>query len=292
MIWLYVALVAYLVNAVAFILDKYLLHAPIPRPFAYSFWVALLSSAALVLIPFGVTIPTLKFFLIAMTSGASFFIGLIFLYRAIRISEISIVATKVGAITAVATFIFSSLLQGHIELIRPYSIALGLMVFGMLILNKFEIKIFGMTALSGLFSGLSFTLLKWLFSNADLVNGIFWSRMGFIGAALFSLFFVAARLDIVSSFKHATKSSKFLFLGNKIVAAGGFILLYFAIYMGNSALINGLAGLQYVFVFMMALLFRNKIPGIAENLNDRALTVKIIGLLCIVDGFIILSLSL
>ena len=292
MTWLYIALAAYLITAVAFILDKYLLHAPIPRPFAYSFWVALLSSFVLILIPFGVTIPSIKFLLVSLASGAAFFIGLIFLYQAIRMSEITIVATKVGAITAVATYLFSIIILRGYTLDKLHMVALALMVFGMLILNRFKMKILGLAILSGLFGGLSFTLLKWAFNNSDLINGIFWTRMGFIGAALLSLLFVAARKDIALSFKHSTLSSKYLFLINKLIAAGGFILLYYALYRGNAPLINGLGGLQYVFIFIMAILFRNKIPGIAENLDDRSLVIKIIGLLCIVDGFIILNLSL
>ncbi len=292
MIWLYTSLVAYLITAVAFIFDKYLLHAPIPRPFAYSFWVALLSSVALVLIPFGVIIPTPKLFLVSLVSGSTFFISLIFLYRAIRMSEITTVVTKVGALTAVFTFIFSSIILGGFSLNKPHAIALGLMIFGMLILNRFKMKVLGFSVLAGLFSGLSFTFLKWSFNNSDLINGIFWSRIGFIGAALFSLLFVAARKDVLLSFRHSTRSSKYLFLVNKLVAAGGFILLYYAMFKGNSALINGLGGLQYVFVFIMAILFRKIIPGIAENIDKKSLVIKIIGLLCIVDGFIILNLSL
>jgi len=114
MIWLYLALLAYLINAVAFIVDKYLLAAPIPRPFAYAFWVALLSSFALVLIPFGVLWYGSFYFFVSFISGLAFFLGLIMLYRAIKISDISVASTKVGAFGAIFTAVFFiSFSQGY-----------------------------------------------------------------------------------------------------------------------------------------------------------------------------------
>ncbi|HAU07807.1 MAG: hypothetical protein A2568_03420 [Candidatus Yanofskybacteria bacterium RIFOXYD1_FULL_44_17] len=288
MTWLYLALAAYLINAVAFIFDKYLLHAPIPRPFAYSFWVALLSITTVVLIPFGVGFPGWSFLAVAIASGAAFFLGLIFLYRAIRIGEITSASTKVGASTAVFTFVFSYLILDASVLNQAHIVALGLMVFGMLILSRMNWKMLGIAIIAGAFSGLSFTLLKWAFSHSDLINGIFWTRMGFVAAALLSLLFINARKEIFASFRQSSSSSKYLFLANKIIAAAGFIILYYAIYKGNAALINGLSGLQYFFVFMIAIAFRQIIPGIGENLDRKSMIIKIAGLIFILDGFLIL----
>ena len=94
MLWLYLAITAYFINAVVFVIDKYLLAAPIPKYRAYAFGVSVLSLGAVFLIPFGVSWYGLNYFLIAVSAGASFFIGLIFLYRAIRESDISVLRNK------------------------------------------------------------------------------------------------------------------------------------------------------------------------------------------------------
>src|SRR3989338_4223482 len=110
MIWVYLALAAYLLHAIVFIVDKYLLQSSIPKPYSYAFGVSVLSLSSLLLIPFGVSWLGWKFFLVAITSGAIFFVGLISLYRTIRLGGASVVATQVGTINAIFTPIFSYLI--------------------------------------------------------------------------------------------------------------------------------------------------------------------------------------
>ena len=57
MSWLYLALLAYFINAVVFIIDKHLLAGHMPKYHAYAFGVAILSLGAVFLIPFGVKYP-------------------------------------------------------------------------------------------------------------------------------------------------------------------------------------------------------------------------------------------
>ncbi len=292
MTWVYIAIAAYLINAVAFIVDKYLLHSPIPKPFVYTFWVSLLSISAVVLIPFGVYIPNLSTLFLSLLSGASFFCGLIFLYTAIKASDITVASSKVGAATAVFTYIFSYFFIHDGVLDQKHLVALSLMVVGMLVLSRFKWKIISLATISGLFSGLSFTLLKLSFEYSDLVNGIFWTRMGFVLAALVSLLFVFVRKDVKHSFKTSSKSSKAVFVLNKIIAGCGFILLYYSIFKGNPSIINGMAGLQYVFVFLIAFAAKDLIPGIKESLDKKSILIKISGLIFIFDGFLLLFTSI
>src|SRR3989338_7441093 len=109
MLWLYLALTAYFINACVFIIDKYLLAAPIPKYHAYAFGVSVLSLSSILLIPFGVSWYGIEYFLIALTSGASFFIGISFLYKAIKKSDVSVASTQVGTMGAIFTYIFSIL---------------------------------------------------------------------------------------------------------------------------------------------------------------------------------------
>jgi uncharacterized membrane protein len=287
MLWLYLALLAYFINAVAFIIDKHLLASSIPKPFAYAFGVSLLSILSLVLIPFGVLWPGLPYLLVALASGGAFFIALIFLYKSIRLSDVSVASTNVATISAICTYFFSTLILGD-QLTINNEFAFGLLVLGIFSLGLVKKEIFKFSLLSGIFMGLSMVLLKWTFNSSDFINGIFWTRIGFLGSAFAVLVSGTARKEIFNSFHNAPSSSLFLFVLNKIIAGTGFIIYYYAISLGSVSLINALLGTQFVFIFILAIVFRQKISGISENLSGKILFEKITGVVLIGLGFLML----
>ena len=287
MLWLYIALAAYLINAIVFIIDKYLLSSPIPRPFAYAFWVAILSSIAVLLLPVGVIWVSSFYFIIALISGAAFFGGLIFLYKSVKLTDVSIAATNAGVLSAVFTYLFSFLILKD-KFIFSNEIAFMLLVAGIFFLGKIKRNIFKYSLTTGLFFGLSLVLLKWTFNEANFINGIFWTRMGFAGAGILSLMFYGARKEIAASLKNVSKSSKFWFVTGKIMAGAGFLLLYYSIKLGDVSLVSALLGTQFLFVFILAVILRNKVPGMAENLSGKILLNKLLGIGFIIVGFLAL----
>lgn len=290
MLWLYLALIAYFINAVVFIIDKYLLAAPIPKYHAYTFGVSILSLAAVLLIPFGITWQGASYFFISLISGAAFFIGLMFLYQSIKSSDVSVAATQTGTLGAIFTYIFSIyILKDTLPLIN--SLAFLFLVLGIFFLGKIEKHIFKYALFSGLFFGLSFVLLKWAFNNSDFINGLFWTRVGFVGTAFLSLAFSHVRREVYLSFKNASPRSKVLFVFNKFIAGTGFLILYFSIRLGNVSLVNALLGFQFLFTFILVLLLKDRIPGVKENMNREILVNKSIGIASILIGFLILFLQ-
>ena len=285
MSWLYFTLFAYLINALAFVVDKYLLVIHIPRPFAYAFWVAILSVFAVVLIPFGVILQSAGYYFVALSSGGLFFIALIFLYKAVKASDISVASTMFGVATAVFTYLFSVPLLGEsISIINI--VVIGTLVGGILFLGKVGGRIWPLAVTAGLLSGASFVLLKLSFNSSDFINGLFWSRVGFVGAAVASLVSGFARKEVFGSFRGARLRVGAMFVINKILAASGFLLLYYAIRLGKVSTINSLLGLQFLFIFILALLFRSKIPQIEEKINKRQMVFKVVGIILVVVGFI------
>lgn len=287
MLWLYIAITAHFVGAVAFIIDKYLLSSPIPRPFAYAFWVAIMSSAVIVLLPFGVFWVNPFYFLIAFISGAAFFVGLIFLYKSVKLTDVSVAATNAGVLAALFTYLFSFFILKD-RMGFSNEIAFIFLVIGIFFLGKVGKEVFRHSLLAGIFFGVSFVLLKWSFNSADFINGIFWTRVGFVGAGVVSLIFSSARKEIRASFKKVSYSSKFLFILSKITAGMGFLLLYYAIRLGDVSLVSALLGTQFLFIFVLALLLRNKVSGIAENVSSKILLNKLLGIGFILVGFIVL----
>jgi len=285
MTWLYLTLLAYLINAFAFVVDKYLLVTHIPRPFAYAFWVAILSTSAVVLVPFGVATQSVGYLLIALASGGSFFVALIFLYKTIKASDISVVSTMAGVATAVFSYFLAVFVIGEPSgVINIISIAM--LITGTLLLGRSNKKIWSLAIWAGLFFGVSFVLLKLSFDSSDFINGLFWTRVGFVGAALASLVLSSARRDIFQTFRGAHPKTGVIFVGNKLLAAAGFLLLYYAIRLGEVSVVNSLLGFQFLFVFILALLFRSKIPRLEENIDKRHVINKIVGIGFVIAGFL------
>lgn len=290
MLWLYLALIAYFINACVFIIDKYLLAAPIPKYHAYAFGVSILSLTAIVLIPFGVSWHGTEYFLLAMACGAAFFGGISFLYKTIKESDVSVASTQVGTMGAVFTYIFSVLvLKQSLNTVNLF--AFLFLVGGVFFLGKIQKHIFLTALLSGMFFGLSYVLLKLSFNSADFINGIFWTRMGFVGTAFLTLSSRHVREEIKFSYRNAPKHSKGVFILNKFIAGIGFMILYLAIRLGDVSLVNALLGMQFMFTFFLAVILKDKLPGIKENLSKQVLVPKIMGIVSILIGLLILSLE-
>jgi hypothetical protein len=139
---------------------------------------------------------------------------------------------------------------------------------------------------AGLTMGLSYVLIKWTLDASDFISGIFWTRIGFIVSALLSLISKRARSEIVSSFKMAKASSRVIFVGNKSLSGIAFLLLYYAISLGNVAFVNSLLGFQFLFILIIALLLRNRLPAIGENLERNILIRKLVGIALVITGFL------
>ena len=290
MLWLYLALIAYLINSIVFIIDKYLLSGHIPKYHAYAFGVSILSLSAVFLIPFGVTWPGLVSFYLSLFSGVAFFIGLMFLYKSIKESDVSVAATQIGTMGAIFTYIFSVIvLKETLPLLNAF--AFLFLMLGIFLLGKIERHIFFSAVLAGLLFGISYVLLKLSFNQTGFINGLFWTRMGFVGSAFISLISGHVRREVKFSFHHAPSKSKFIFVFNKVLSGVGFIFLYFAINLGNVSLVNALLGLQFMFTFILVLFLQGKLPGIREKIDKHILANKLLGITSVLVGFLILFLG-
>src|SRR3989344_828091 len=262
--WVYIALAAHFLNAIAFVLDKYLLTTSVLRPFAYAFWVAILSSVVVVLIPAGIFLPDWFFLVNSFISGGTFFFALIFLYRAIQKTDVSIASTKVSSLSVAFAYLFSIFILGDSFSVNKL-LAFGLVVTGVILLGKVGKRVWREAFLAGMLFGISLVTLKLSFDLSDFVNGFFWTRIGFVVTALAMLVLPSARKEVAYSFKASRASSKFIFLFSKGIAGTGFVLLDVAIRLGNVALVNALLGVQFVLIFALSFIFGRKIPALAED---------------------------
>jgi drug/metabolite transporter (DMT)-like permease len=290
MIWLYLALTAYFINAVVSIIDKHLLSGHIPKNNAYAFGVAILSVFAVVLIPFGVHWYGWLFFIISFLCGATFFLALVFLYKCIIESDITVSSTQIGTMGIIFTYLFSLIILK--DALTPHAlVALVLLVIGTILLGRLERHILVDSILSGVFFGLSIVLLKLSFNYSDFINGLFWTRISFAGTGILALLLPSVRQDIKFVFKKSPGRTKFTFVYSKILATLGSLILYFSIKLGNVSIVNALVGLQFMFIFVLALILHKKVSGIKEKMTQEVLLHKISGIILVIVGLGILFLE-
>ncbi len=264
--WLLYTLGGYFFNAVTSIFDKFLLADRVKEPSVYAFFVAILSLFAVVFVPFGVQWIPWQTIVVFVISGVLFLYGLVAFYNAVKRSEISRVAPLVGITVAIIAGV-ASLAFGpaaHASFSPSHFLSLFLILGGaFLVAYDLPLRpndaLMKSTLLAGALMALSLIFLKTGYQNADFINGLVWSRLGFVLGG-FSLFFIPEyRAAILASTHAMTVASKdnfitgSLFVLNKIFGAIATFLLTYAAYLGPITFIQALNGVQYVFVLLLAL---------------------------------------
>jgi len=318
--WLMIAITSYFINAGVYVADKFLLSKKIHSSITYAFYVGIWSIFNFCLLIFAPWVPNFQELLVDLLAGGLFLITLIFLYKALHQSEATRVVPIVGALTPIFSFLFTYIFLGETLSERKILAFLILIIGGVLIsvkqtrfyvfkevINKFKEKfgevlgeihaeyrptkrlIVNSTASALLFS-LYYVLIKYIYNTQPFIGGFVWSRLGsFIGVILI-LFMPVWRKNIIKHQK-GQKSPKNLifFLSVRLLAALAFILLNWAISLGNVALVNSLQGIQFLFLMLLVLFLSRYYPKILkEELEGGVLFQKIIGAVLISIGLYML----
>jgi drug/metabolite transporter (DMT)-like permease len=293
MFWLYLVLIANLFNAVVVLLDRHLVSdRAFGKSEVYAFYVGLLSIFAIILLPFGVVhVPDINIILLSVVIGLSYMTSIVYLYKALRISDASDVAPVLGAIVGLSTFIFSlffiqEILPGH------FYIAFLFLIGGTLLMSYFRFTKRSVlyVTISGVLMGFSLVFLKILFGLTSFGDAFFWSRMANVLAALLLLTVPAARLYIRKSFKRTKPHTVYLTFVNKVLAGLAAFLLMLAIKVGHVSVVNALNGLQFVFLFVVALIFAKRFPDYFDETiqKNHNIFFKIVATFLIIVGYAML----
>jgi drug/metabolite transporter (DMT)-like permease len=289
MSWIYLAVGAQLLVAIAIVIDKLLLAAKPVKPLAYAFGVALLSAFALGLVPFGVSVPAMGYVPLIIATGVAQFLALVFFFRAVQGHDPSLAAAKTGTFVVLSTFLFSHIFGTSSKL--PLDIyAVTLMAAGMLVLGFLGRSIFLYTVAAGVSGGLSFALLKGLLDGLGFVDGVFWTRLALALSACALLLVPKARNHIVGSWRKAPRRTGPGLVLSKVMAGGGFLLMYYAIRLGDVVTVSALESIRFAFVLGLALLLERWLPHGGESATPHILLGKIAGIALIISGFLELIL--
>lgn len=324
--WLAIAVTAYFINAGVYVADKVMLSRKVHSSIVYAFYVCIWSFGNFVIFFINPWWPNGRELALDLSAGLLFMITLVFWYKALHQSEATRVVPIVGALVPVFSFLFSFLFLDEPLSERRLLAFLILIIGGVLISVKhtrfYEINaikeriknifgnIFGKlraeynpaqrllfnSAISAIFFAAYYVLIKYIYTSQPFIGSFVWSRMGSFIGALLILTIPAWREKIIKkSGEPKTKKtlkSIFFFLFVRLIAALAFIMLNWAISLGNVAIVNSLQGVQYVFLFMIVFFLSSKYPKvIEEEFGPSIILQKILGALLVVIGFYMLAVG-
>lgn len=276
-----------------FVIDKFLLSSKINSPIAYAFYAAVISGVAVILIPFGVTLPPFWNLSVALISGLFFFLAMVYLYRTIHEIDVLEATPAISVITAVTTILLNLILIKEFidsqSLVAFIFLVLGTLMMSYLHLNNK--RVVKNMILAGFFFGVSFVTMKYFFNTTSFVDGLFWTRMGLVGSALLVLFSPSLRQQILPALRGASKTSKHAFIFNKLLSAVAFVTLYYSIKIGSVVFVNALQGFQYVFVLLISFIMIRRMPRLFEQ-HHNGLWQKIVAVILLSIGFFLLSVDI
>jgi len=292
--WVLLAALSQLINAGIVFIDKYVLahKQALGKPIVYAFYISILSGVVIVVAPFGVSLPSQTVVILSLVSAGTFMASIYCLYTALKEGHASDIMPVVGSVSAIATALLAYQWLTH-DLPRGLVPAITFMVVGMLLISHYRLtwrqRIY--IVIAGIFFGITAFLTKLIFTETDFLNGFFWSRMGNVAAALALIAIPANRHAIFGGYKHSSGGTKWLVISNKTLSGIAAALTLFATSLGSVSVVQALAGLQFVFLIVIAYLFSSHFPKVfSGELERNGLSHKIAGIVAIVIGLALLFL--
>lgn len=293
--WLLLAVFAQFLFAISTLVDRHIVVRAkhIGEPISYAFFVSLLSGFVIVLAPFGVvSVPDARILVLSLVNAVLFVGALYFLYSALRVARASDVAPVVGAVSALAALILAGLfLEGDVT--TSFVPPVLLLAAGTALISHFHFtrSALRLALAAGLFFGATVFSFKLVVLEVTFLDGFFWTRMMNVVIALALLIVPGVRTTILHGGKKSSQKAKLLVIGNKIVAGTASALTSFAISLGSVSVVNALTGLQFVFLYLSALLFGRRMPELSGGeTHGHGGWQTGLGVICIVAGLAFLVL--
>lgn len=307
MLWLILAIVAYLILAVVSLVDEALVTGNLLRPKVYAFYVGIGSGLVLFLIPFGFSIPGLQTIAIALVSGIVSVFALLSMYEALRLFEVSRIIPAVGGIMPIFTLGLTYLFAWQKGMVSESLGLKAIISFVLLLLGSifityenrkaFYLKSLLFSALTAFLFALTFVTTKLVYLDLTFLSGFIWIRLGAFTAGLSFLAFKEVRINLFKrKRKPAVKRKKtaLMFFSGQILGGGAVFLQNIAIYLVPPiflAFVNALEGIRYAFLLILVWVFYSRFPKLLEERPTRAKVVqKVFCILLIVVGIILLTL--
>ncbi len=302
--WILIAISAYLILALVNLADKFLLENLVSSTKTYTFLVGVLGAAVIVLAPWFLEWPGVFWLLVNLVTGALFPVALLLLYRSLKIGDVSKIIPLIGGLVPIFTIGLALLFLGETFSPRQW-LALFFLLFGTVLLAwlpnghslwtkaliwfglvKQKNLIALITAASAsLIFAVFFVATKYIYLNQSFLSAFIWVRLGTLLFVSFLLFPGQIRKEIFTGLKSLKQKKSILFFANQGVAAVGFLLQNYAVFLGSVAVVNALQGVQYAFLLILGGLISVFFPKLLhEDISKGIIIQKIIAISLISIG--------
>jgi drug/metabolite transporter (DMT)-like permease len=282
---------AHALVGVSLIWDKVLLKRKRMQDLApYVFWLGAISIFGLLLIPFGFHMPRPMTIGIAFAAGFCDLIATWFYYAALKAGEASEEVAAMGGFTPVATVLLSIPLLGvhlHGQLIGFAVMTAG--GFVMFMAEKMPLReMLPRVVAAASFFGLTGVLQKLAFNEAKFVSGYVFFTLGTFAGSMALLLRPAWRRQIFKASEEAPPRSKAGYMANRFLAGVGSFLAVFAVSRTSPSMVEAIAGVRYVVIFIGAYAITHLKPTwFREDFGPRALWIKAVGTGLVAAGLVL-----
>lgn len=316
MLWLSITIISYLLFAVVFLVDKYLLTGPIGNPKVLTFYIGLMGALGILAVPFGIISPAPAVAIVtALATGAIRIWATYYYFRALQTSEASRIITAVNAVQPVISVCLAWIISRGAAVLEIKELAaFALILAGSVVImaekNIFSRSTLRFSAISAFLFSLSFIGAKRVYEyfaalslapailNLDkgFASGFLWMGFGSLLAALAFLLSPSAR-QVIFAKKREAGAGKIagVFLANQSAGAMAFILQNYAVNLAPLAfvaVINALAGVQYIFLFVFTVIISTYFPKILKEKTTLPIVIqKLAAIALIIAGLAIFSLN-
>lgn len=288
-----IAIVAHFLIGLSLLWDKILLkQANTQSVVNFVFWMGAISIFGCIVGVFGMKLPSLGMFLIALAAGALDLIATYFYYKALKSGEASQTLAVMGGFTPLATALLSVPLLSNKALHGSTIWGFGLMVAGgffMFFSERINIrKLLPLVIMSAGCFGLSNVLQRMAFNALGFTTGFVFFSIGSFLCAACLLIRKKWRAEIFTGSEKATPRSKTGYFINRFMAGVGAFLVAFAISRAHPALVAAISGVRYATIFVGAyLLTKFKPKWLKEVYTGWTLTAKSIATGLVIAGLAI-----
>ncbi len=305
MSWLSLTIIAQVLNSIVALFDKYLVTSKrITTPILYVFYTGVLTFlGVLIYLPSlfishsslpkfsNISLLPLSLFIILIFASTFQLLALWALFSSLKKNDASDVVPVIGSLSALFALVIGYIFL-EVNLPVHFNIGFGLLVLGTLLIShlRFNKKTVLFTLLGGFSFALFNILLKEILIRTSFDTGFFWISITTTILSFGLLFSKKIRNTFNTQRKEKhIKVTGSVMLGSKILAGIAGVLLIKAIEVGEVSLVQALGGLQFVFLFLIAVIIGPLTPlDFGENITRKDMYSKLVAISVIVMGFVLL----
>lgn len=299
MIWLTAIILSYLCFALASLGDKIVLAGP-SKPKSYTFFVGALSLLSVFIIPFvEFGFPSGIGLSWVILEAIVYVAGLYAMFYALEEFDVSKVIPTIGATQPIIIAVLSFFFWGYQAIEGNEMLAFIILLTGSVLISiekspKLTKKSLEISLITSVLFSLDFIFSKFVYIEMPFWQGFIWMRIFSFIIVLVFLFDKGFRKEIKDENSGFSRKTGIIFISAQMFGGLANILQSWSISLvpvAYLAIMNSMKGIQYVFLFILAVLISTLLPKVLkEEINKRIIIQKIISILLIGLGLAILVL--